>query len=91
MPEGPEVRRYADALASALDVEVVVSISARTRECGDTVRQLRQVTREDEEGDKTRIIYFCPTCQGTAVDLKPPRRRRPARSSPGKEVVHGAD
>jgi formamidopyrimidine-DNA glycosylase len=26
--------------------------------CGSTIRQLRQVTRADEEGEKTRIIYF---------------------------------
>lgn len=32
--------------------------------CGEKVRQKRQVTRADEEnGDKTRIIYFCPQCQ----------------------------
>lgn len=44
-------------------------------QCGDTVRQLRQVTREDEEGERTRIIYFCPTCQGTSVELKKPRAK----------------
>jgi hypothetical protein len=38
--------------------------------CGTTIRQLRQVTQSDEEGEKTRIIYFCPTCQGTNVELK---------------------
>ena len=41
--------------------------------CGDSVRQLRQVTHvagDDEDGslnaapEKSRIIYFCPTCQG---------------------------
>jgi len=32
-------------------------------ECGDVVRQLRQRTSEDEDGEKTRITYFCPTCQ----------------------------
>ncbi|MEP0748516.1 MULTISPECIES: hypothetical protein [unclassified Trichocoleus] len=29
-------------------------------ECKHTIRQLRQVTQSDEEGEKTRIIYFCP-------------------------------
>ncbi|MBD1921727.1 Fpg/Nei family DNA glycosylase [Microcoleus sp. FACHB-831] len=38
--------------------------------CNDTIRQLRQVTRADEEGEKSRIIYFCPSCQGTTVELK---------------------
>jgi formamidopyrimidine-DNA glycosylase len=35
--------------------------------CGALIRQRRQVTavRDDEDGDdKTRIIYFCPVCQG---------------------------
>jgi formamidopyrimidine-DNA glycosylase len=36
--------------------------------CGTPVRQNRQVTRKGEEtrdgDDKTRIIYFCPACQG---------------------------
>lgn len=49
--------------------------------CGDTVRQAKQVTRaaltEDEE-DRTRPIYFCPTCQGVPVPKKPARRRKPA-------------
>ncbi len=48
--------------------------------CGDTVRQLRQTTRvaaEDEEnGDKTRIIYFCPSCQDVAVPLKPVKAKK---------------
>lgn len=42
-------------------------------ECNTTIRQLRQVTRTDEEGEKSRIIYFCPTCQGTKVELKKPK------------------
>ncbi len=42
--------------------------------CGDTIRQKRQVTREDEDGDKERIIYFCPTCQNVPVEAK--RRRK---------------
>jgi formamidopyrimidine-DNA glycosylase len=46
--------------------------------CGDTVRQLRQVTSRggDDDEERTRIIYFCPTCQRTNVPLKPLRRRR---------------
>jgi endonuclease VIII len=45
--------------------------------CGDTVRQQRQVTGRvgDDEEEKTRIIYFCPTCQRTSVPLKPVARR----------------
>jgi endonuclease VIII len=46
--------------------------------CGDTIRQKRQVTYEDDEGEKERVIYFCPTCQDTTVDLKPSVRKRPA-------------
>lgn len=38
--------------------------------CNTTIRQLRQATRSDDEGEKTRIIYFCPTCQNTKVELK---------------------
>jgi hypothetical protein len=32
-------------------------------ECGDTIRQLRQVTAADERGERSRITYFCPRCQ----------------------------
>jgi len=33
--------------------------------CGEPIRQLRQATirREDEDEERTRIVYFCPTCQ----------------------------
>ena len=33
--------------------------------CGEKVRQLRQKTtpRDDEEAERTRIVYFCPSCQ----------------------------
>ncbi|MEP0547177.1 MAG: DNA-formamidopyrimidine glycosylase family protein [Rhodothermales bacterium] len=57
--------------------------------CDDYVRQQHQLTREwtdDETGEtveKKRIIYFCPTCQGTSIDLRPPnphRDRRPPDS-----------
>ena len=34
--------------------------------CGGPIRQKRQVTRQDEDGTKERIIYFCPVCQNTA-------------------------
>ena len=50
--------------------------------CGDTVRQQKQVTRRWEDGEgnleeKKRPIYFCPTCQGTTVELKPVRKKKP--------------
>jgi signal transduction histidine kinase len=35
--------------------------------CGEKIRQLRQKTiqtQEDEE-ERTRIVYFCAKCQGT--------------------------
>ena len=54
--------------------------------CGTTIRQLRQVTRTDEEGEKTRIIYFCPTCQGTKVETKPARKRKRSLVSEEKIV-----
>ncbi len=45
--------------------------------CGGTVRQKRQTTREIEDGDdKQRIIYFCPDCQDTTVDLPPAKPRK---------------
>jgi formamidopyrimidine-DNA glycosylase len=44
--------------------------------CAITVRQLRQVTQSDEEGEKTRIICFCPTCQETNVELKKTKSKR---------------
>jgi len=44
--------------------------------CNTTIRQLRQVTQTNEEGEKTRIIYFCPTCQNTQVEIKKPGRKR---------------
>lgn len=41
--------------------------------CGTPVRQNRQVTRTGEEtrdgDDKTRIIYFCPSCQNVGEPL----------------------
>jgi len=55
-------------------------------ECGSTIRQLRQVTRADEEGDKTRIIYFCPTCQRTNVELKKSKSKRKAVAT-GEKII----
>ncbi len=52
--------------------------------CGDTVRQQRQFTHTNDEGDKERIIYFCPTCQGTSQPLKPIKKRP---SVPRTEVL----
>ena len=43
--------------------------------CDDVVRQLNQVTRRIGDEEKRRIIYFCPTCQGTSVEVKPPKPR----------------
>jgi formamidopyrimidine-DNA glycosylase len=46
-------------------------------ECGTHVRQKRQVTHTRDDGEeKERIIYFCPRCQNTAIDLAP----RPGRN-----------
>jgi endonuclease-8 len=55
-------------------------------ECGSTIRQLRQVTQSDEEGEKTRIIYFCPTCQRTNVELKKSKSKRKAVAT-GKKII----
>jgi endonuclease-8 len=54
--------------------------------CGSTIHQLRQVTRADEEGEKTRIIYFCPTCQRTNVELKKSKSKRKAVAT-GKKII----
>ncbi|GAB5518866.1 MAG: endonuclease VIII [Rhodothermales bacterium] len=44
--------------------------------CGDIIRQKHQHTATTADGEeKKRIIYFCPTCQNTSVELKPPRKR----------------
>jgi formamidopyrimidine-DNA glycosylase len=68
--------------------------------CDDYVRQKHQRTREwtdDETGEtveKKRIIYFCPTCQGTSIDVKPPnphRDRRPPDDAWAEEAVEDAD
>jgi formamidopyrimidine-DNA glycosylase len=52
--------------------------------CDDYIRQENQLTREwtDDDGEqveKTRIIYFCPTCQGTSIDVKPARPHKDRR------------
>lgn len=31
--------------------------------CGTPIRQLRQITSRHDEGDRSRITYFCPECQ----------------------------
>ncbi len=60
--------------------------------CDDTIRQLRQLTRQDEDGEKERVIYFCPTCQATTVPVKKPRPRRPAPppAEPAEETERAA-
>jgi endonuclease VIII len=37
--------------------------------CGEAIRQLRQKTiqNEDEEEERTRIVYFCAKCQGVNI------------------------
>ncbi len=49
--------------------------------CRTIIRQQRQVTYADEENEKTRIIYFCPSCQNVPVEEKPKRRKRATVSS----------
>jgi hypothetical protein len=61
--------------------------------CGTPIRQMRQETgplktdlpgeaeQEDEE-DKTRIVYFCPTCQQVDAPAKPTRPRKPSGQKP---------
>ena len=53
--------------------------------CKDTIRQLRQTTRVIDDDEKTRIIYFCPTCQNTSIELKPPRKTK--RKAPAPPLV----
>ena len=38
--------------------------------CGEKIRQLRQKTiqNEDDEEERTRIVYFCAKCQATDLD-----------------------
>lgn len=38
--------------------------------CGEKIRQQRQVTHFNDEGEKTRIIYFCPNCQSVNFTTK---------------------
>ncbi len=44
--------------------------------CGAPIRQKRQMTRQDEDGEKERITYFCPACQGTSVPLPPLKKKK---------------
>lgn len=47
--------------------------------CASTIRQARQTTHVFEDGDeKSRIIYFCPSCQQTSVTLKAAKPRKKA-------------
>ena len=43
--------------------------------CGGLIRQKRQMTRQDEDGEKERITYFCPVCQQTSVPLPPVKKK----------------
>ncbi len=43
-------------------------------QCGTAIRQQKQTIRADDEGEKTRIIYFCPVCQQVSIELKPRRK-----------------
>jgi hypothetical protein len=54
---------------------------------------LRQTTYEGEEGERTRITYFCPTCQGTSVELKRPKKKSPQKgqSLEAKSLKKGRD
>jgi formamidopyrimidine-DNA glycosylase len=38
--------------------------------------ELEQAPDVKNEEDKTRIIYFCPRCQNTSVELKPVRKKK---------------
>jgi len=49
--------------------------------CDSPIRQFRQPTWNDDEGERTRIIYFCPACQNTKVEL-PEIRKKKAKSTP---------
>lgn len=50
--------------------------------CGGLVRQKRQTTQQNDDGDeKQRLIYFCPVCQNTSIPLNTPARPRAARAA----------
>ena len=53
--------------------------------CGTTIRQKRQVTRQQDETEdgeeKERIIYFCPSCQQTTVELPPIKKKKKQREN----------
>jgi len=49
--------------------------------CGDLIRQKRQVTRVLDDEEKSRIIYFCPTCQKVPLEEKPKRAKRAKKSA----------
>jgi len=50
--------------------------------CGNPIRQLRQITSRHDEGDRSRITYFCPECQ--SVDAGRLKKTKPLKSSPAK-------
>ena len=58
--------------------------------CGESVRQKRQVTRQqdEEEGleEKERIIYFCPSCQNTTVELPKIKKKKATAPSPAAPI-----
>ena len=62
--------------------------------CDDVVRQKRQTTRvydgDDGPEEKQRIIYFCPTCQGTTVALPPPKPRKLVAATPADRADESA-
>ncbi|MGG6265599.1 hypothetical protein ACQ4M3_06285 [Leptolyngbya sp. AN03gr2] len=43
--------------------------------CATPIRQQKQVVHAQDDEEKTRIIYFCPTCQNTSIPL-PSRRKK---------------
>lgn len=62
--------------------------------CGTTIRQKRQITRQqdEEEGqeEKERIIYFCPSCQNTTIEL-PPIKKKKSREQNADELISAAN
>lgn len=58
-------------------------------QCGNPVRQQRQMVWNDEEGERTRIVYFCPACQRTSVELPPVRKKARAAKATGGAKATG--
>ncbi len=67
--------------------------------CDDYVRQKHQLSHswtgdDGETVEKKRIVYFCPTCQGTTLKLRPPKPhkdRRPPDNEWEQEPEEDAD